>query len=282
MTEEMVLFYIGGGSPQDELPGFADLLSPLFQDPPGPIISEIHRLRDGGWLPNLFRDLAYKHGLSDLRIALAYAFQAYVKGVTYALSLSELATKPIYRPHWLRDSAIRAYKLLDERAVTQVSGGCFPWGKILSRVFDPEQPHDKIEAGRIRDVFSALRAYSNLESNAWVYKRDWPDDHAGEEAIQKELESFVHDGLEKAEVVPLYKEGAIVIPMAKKYIRKKVGNIAYETFATAIFQPKHARAAELKERRAFRIDTVWKAFVDPGTQDAIAEWKRQRLKSKKK
>ena len=280
MTEEMAVFYLGGGNPEDELPGFAELLSPLFQETPGPIISEVHRLKAEGLLPRVFRDLAYKHGLSDLRIALAYAYQAYAKGVTYALGLSELPTKPIYRPHWLRESAIYAVQLVDDRVETRVPGGCFPWGIILSRVFDPVQPHEKIEPSRIRDVFTALRGYSNWDKNAWVFEVDWPDDSEEEEVIRRDLEKFALDGLVEAKVAPLYQHQAIerVMPVAREYASKKIGRVAYETIAPALLQDKRVRSGELWARRSFRVDTIWKAFVDPGIRDAVAEWKRQRRK----
>ena len=109
---EMIGHYLGGGNPTDELADFAYYLTKrsLLRST-NPIVQELQRLQAETSIPPALRDVAYRKKLTDLQVALAYAFQAYSKGVSYAWGLGMEPSNPtIYRPHWLRESAMAAEK----------------------------------------------------------------------------------------------------------------------------------------------------------------------------
>jgi hypothetical protein len=277
---EMVPHYLGGGNPVDELPDFIDALGDDARLPAhNPIVVELQRLQRDAGTPGVFRDLAYRKGLTDLQVALAYLYQAYAKGVSYAWGLGEEQSNPIYRPHWLRESAMLEEDLVDKRIHENIPLGCFPWGLVLSHIFDPSAPHERPAPDRAGKAFQAIRSFASKSENCWVFELDWPKDDPKEEArISKAIEGFILDGLAAAKLVPLYRHAVLdrIVPLAGDYAAKRIGQIAFDTVISPLLQPRIIRRAEMTLRRRYRLDTVWKAFLKPGIDDTVSAWHRQR------
>lgn len=221
-------------------------------------------------LPEALR--AAQKGFSTVRLGVAYAFEAFAKGVSYAGGLKDVQVHPAYEAHWLRRPALTTAGLVkfdEEDAAVPL----FPWGTILQTVYDPSRPLHSAHDSAIRDVFSALREYTARRANQWIYRltaaQVTPEK---QEVIRQELTDFAWKGLDECGVVPELKYLLLpkALPIASDWLEGRIGKPA-TALLRGSFQAPFLRRAERWTRGYFRLP-IRPAFEEPGISSAVDEF----------
>ena len=135
-------------------------------------------------LPDTFPDLPH--------LCIAYAMSVVLRGFSYAVAIGsrEDSTPPLYCHHWVRDRIVRTFEengIKCNKSVKVLSQ--FPWGTILSRVFDPKRPLEPRDPSKVGEVLTGIREQSSEISDSL------------EEGLLSEVgDGLEHDRLSDAEV----------------------------------------------------------------------------------
>ena len=119
--------------------------------------------RDSLSCPGPFRMLMGTTFPDISQLAIAYAMSVALRGFSYAIAIGSYQhnSTPLYCHHWVRDRIVGSFEKNGFACNTAVLPlRQFPWGSILTKVFDPKRPLESRDVSKVMEVLGAVRQLS--------------------------------------------------------------------------------------------------------------------------
>lgn len=227
------------------------------------------------------RLIGRSHIPSFIHLCVSYAFSIYLRGWSYAAHLSTIPDIPVYRHGWIRCAALRAE--IDaplSRIIDQDVEQWFPWGNILTAVFNASSPLIPRSTSAVSDVLSSIREQTLTQRTDLAQALESVGS-AGQDSTPTDAEILILEILAKAGVVPRYVQSTRTEFLAR-WLQDLIGQVAPvlktpAELVSGVVQNRWLREKELNLRLRFRRDRLWDILADPNIRQTIrsARWQHR-------
>jgi hypothetical protein len=245
-----------------------------------------------GFLGTTFSDIS--------QLAIAYAMSVALRGFSYAIAIGSYQhiSTPLYCHHWVRDRTVGSFEkngFACDTAILPLTQ--FPWGSILTKVFDPRRPLGSRDLSKVMEVLGAVRQLApeveHSLQNGILSKRgdrstnnrltdqellvaEWLQKSGVTLRSKKQVTSLLADFLKNLGGIALEKaaeqaestdpRSALVLSLGA------AGAIGIGTFVEQVSTQQKStflRTLGYKARIRFFRKSFWKSMEDPGIRAAL-------------
>ena len=211
---------------------------------------------------------------SFIHLCLAYALSVAFRGYSYALGVGQLPNDPAYRHHWIRSPVLRTNLPHGSTRTADQTATWFPWGALLTAVFDPRKPLAKRRPERVAEVLDGIRASAPQVRHAFAQPLAEPSKLGSISSKLTDRDQLILDVLRSVDVTPRYSASTGIETLAEWLRglvkeRHPIWQVPIEV-VLAQLQPEWLRKLEAGFRARFRRDRFWDVFEDPGLRRVLS------------